>query len=332
MTTTSWFRTRPVQWIALRTAALGLACAAASVGAQPYPHKPIKLIVPFAAGSSTDALGRAIGQKLGDELGQPVVVENKPGAVGRIGAESVAKAAPDGYTLLLGTQATNAAPHAFMARPPYDAARDFTPISFVGVLPQVLIVNNDVPARTLPEFIAYARANPEKLSYAWTSSVTRIAAEALAQRTNVKFMNVPYKTGTTALTDVLSGQVSFTIVDTIVSVPQVRSGKVRALAVTSPARTAALPEIPTVAEAAQLPDYQYMGIFAMFGPAGLPTPVVTRLQAAMQKVGADPELHQRFGGIGLEIQTSTSEQLRERFKQEASFWFKAAAAAGIVPE
>lgn len=317
---------------ALRILACALACAALPAQAQTYPTKPIKLIVPFAAGSSTDALGRAIGQKLGDDLGQAVVVENKPGAVGRIGAETVAKSAPDGYTLLLGTQATNAAPHAFMAKPPYDATKDFTPISFVGVLPQVLIVNNDVPARTLTEFIAYARANPEKLSYAWTSSVTRIAAEALAQRTHVKFMNVPYKTGTTALTDVISGQVSFTIVDTIVSIPQIRGGKVRALAVTSPARTPALPELPTIAEAAQLPDYQYMGIFAMFAPAGLPAPVLNRLQAAMQKVGADTELRQRFGAIGLEVQTSTSEQLRERFKFESAFWFKAATAAGIVPE
>lgn len=303
-----------------------------SSNAQTFPSKPIKLIIPFAAGSSTDALGRAIGQKMGETLGQPVVVENKPGAVGRIGADFVAKATADGYTLLLGTQATNAAPHAFALRLPYDATRDFTPISFVGVLPQVLIVNNNVPARTFSEFLDYARAHPEKLTYAWTSSVTRIAAEALAQRTNVKFMNVPYKQGTTALTDVISGQVSFTIVDTVVALPQVRSGKVRALAVTSPTRTSVMPELPTIAEAGQLPSYQYMGIFALFGPAGMPAPVTHKLQTTMQQVGADPQLRRQFGQIGLDIQTSTSEELRERFRFEADFWFKASAAAGIAPE
>lgn len=311
--------------------ALASICATTAL-AQAYPVKPIKLIIPFAAGSATDTLGRGLGDKMSAVLGQPVVVENKPGAVGRIGADAVAKAAPDGYTLLLGTQATNAAPRAFMKSPPYTPEKDFTPISFVGVLPQVVIINNDLPVRTLPEFIAYARANPGKLTYAWTSSVTRIAAESLARRTGVTFTNVPYKTGSTAMTDVISGQVSFTVVDTIVSQPQVRAGKVRALAVTSPTRTPALPEVPTITEAAQLPDYEYMGIFAIFAPAGLPPAIVQKLQMTVQKAGEDPELRARFGPIGLQIQTSTSEQLRERFVRESARWTKAAAEAGIEPE
>ena len=269
---------------------------------------------------------------MSDMLGQPVVIENRPGAVGRIGADAVAKASPDGYTLLLGTQATNAAPRAFMKAPPYDPEKDFTPISFVGVLPQVLIVNNDLPVKTLNELIAYARANPSRLTYAWTNAVTRISAETLAKRTGVKFTNVPYKAGSTALTDVISGQVSFTMVDTIVSLPQIRGNKVRALAVTSPQRTPTLPEVPTVSEATLIPDFEYMGIFAVFGPAGLPMPIVRTLQTSIQKSGEDAGLRTRFGAIGLELQTGTSEQLRERFVRESQRWTRAAADAGIEPE
>jgi tripartite-type tricarboxylate transporter receptor subunit TctC len=300
--------------------------------AQAYPSKPIKLIVPFAPGSATDTVGRMFGQKMADILGQPVVVDNKAGAVGTIGADFVAKSPPDGYTLLVGTNSTNAAVRSISKVVPYDPVADFTPISFLGVLPQVLIVNNDLPAKTMQEFLAYARANPGKLNYSWTSTVTRVATEMLASGAKVSFYNVPYKSGAAAITDVISGQVQFTIVDTIVALPQIQGGKVRALAVTTSARIPQLPNVPTVAESANLPGYELMGIFAAFGPANLPPDVLAKLNAAVVKAGADPELRAKLAATGLDAQTTSSEQLRQRFAQETAKWTKVASDAKIEPQ
>ncbi|MBC7437102.1 MAG: tripartite tricarboxylate transporter substrate binding protein [Bdellovibrionales bacterium] len=313
--------------VALASAAAALAPSIAI--AQAWPQKPIKLIVPFAPGSATDTVGRMFGQKMSEILGQPIVVDNKAGAVGTIGADFVAKSPADGYTLLVGTNSTNAAVRSISKVVPYDPAADFTPISFLGVLPQVLIVNNDLPAKTMQEFLAYARANPGKLNYSWTSTVTRVATEMLASGSKVQFYNVPYKTGAAAITDVISGQVQFTIVDTIVALPQITGGKVRALAVTSPGRIAQLPNVPTVAESANLPGYELMGIFAAFGPANLPPDVLAKLNAAVVKAGADPDLRARLAATGLDAQTTTSEQLRQRFAQETVKWTKVSQEAKI---
>lgn len=297
--------------------------------AQAYPHKPIKLIIPFAPGSATDTVGRMFGQKMSEILGQPIVVDNKAGAVGIIGADFVAKAQPDGYTLLVGTNSTNAAVSSLFKVVPYAPAVDFTPISFLGVLPQVLIVNNDLPVKTMQEFLAFGRANPGKLTYSWTSSVTRVATEMLASGSNVSFFNVPYKTGAAAITDVISGQVNFTIVDTIVALPQIKGGKVRALAVTSLERIAQLPNVPSVAESANIPGYELMGIFAAFGPANLPPSILAKLNAAIQSAGADPNLRSRLAAMGLDAQTTTSDQLRQRFAQETVKWAKVSQDAKI---
>ena len=314
------------------TSAVAAAVAPCTAWAQAYPNKPIKVIVPFAPGSATDTVGRMFGQKMAEILGQPVVVDNKAGAIGTIGADFVAKSAPDGYTLLVGTNSTNAAVRSISKIVPYDPAADFTPISFLGVLPQVLIVNNDLPVKNMQEFLAYARANPGKLNYSWTSTVTRVATEMLASGAKVSFYNVPYKTGAAAITDVISGQVHFTIVDTIVALPQIAGGKVRPLAVTSPNRITQLPNVPTVAESANLPGYELMGIFAAFGPANLPPDVLIKLNAAVQKAGADPELRARLAATGLDAQTTTSEQLRRRFALETVKWTKVSQEAKIEPQ
>lgn len=317
-----------------RRALLGLVTAAGiapslTLAQGTYPNKPIKLIVPFAPGSATDTVGRMFGQKMAEILGQAVVVDNKAGAVGTIGADFVAKSPPDGYTLLVGSNSTNAAVRAVTKVVPYDPAADFTPISFLGVLPQVLIVNNDLPVKNMQEFLAYAAANPGKLTYSWTSTVTRVATEMLASGRKLTFLNVPYKSGAAALTDVIGGQVNFTIVDTIVALPQISSGKVRPLAVTTPNRIAQLPNVPTVAESANLPGYELMGIFAAFGPAHLPPDVLAKLNAAVVKAGADPDLRARFAATGLDAQTTSPEQLRERFAQETVKWTKVATDAKI---
>jgi tripartite-type tricarboxylate transporter receptor subunit TctC len=194
------------------------------------------------------------------------------------------------------------------------------------------MINPDRPFKTLAEMLARAREKPNTLTYSWTSSVTRVSAELLASMAKVSFVNVPYKTGGAALTDLISGQVDFTIVDTIVALPQLRAGKLRALAVASPARISQLPDVPTVAEAANLPGYEMMGIFAAFGPANLPPAVVAKLNQAIRQAGEDPELRRTFAPMGLDIQTSSSEQLRTRFQHEASKWTRTASGAGIVPE
>ena len=290
------------------------------------------MIVSFAPGSATDTAARVFGQKMSGILGQAVVIENRPGAVGIIGADAVAKAPNDGYTLLVGTNTTNAAVKALVKIVPYDPEKDFTPIPFLGVLPQVLLINPDRPFKTLQDLLNRAREKPRTLTYAWTSSVTRVSAELLASMANVSFVNVPYKTGGAAITDLIGGQVDFTIVDTIVALPQIKGGKLRALAVASPSRISQLPDVPTVAEAANLAGYEMMGIFAAFGPANLPAPVVAKLNQAIRQAGEDPELRRTFAAVGLDVQTTTSEQLRSRFQQEAQKWTRTASGAGIVPE
>jgi len=314
----------------------GLAACMASVGvcaaSSDYPSRPIRLIVPFAAGSATDTVGRVFGEKMSALLGQPIIVENRPGALGMIGADAVTKAAPDGYTLLVGTNTTHAAIRSLAKNVAYDPVKDFTPISFLGVVPQVVIVNKDLPFKTLTDLVDYARANPEKLTYGWTSSVTRVATEMLASMSQVKFFNVPYKAGSAALTDIISGQINFTIVDMIVALPQIQAGKVRALAVTSAQRVSQLPDLPTVSEALELPDYELVGIFAAFGPAGLPPDILAKLNAAINKAGQDPDLRARFGKMGLTVETTSSEQLRERFAAETARWSKVATEAGIEPQ
>ena len=309
-------------------------CAALAwqVQAQGYPTRPIRMIVPFAAGSATDTVARVYGQKMSESLGQPVVVENRTGAVGTIAADLVAKAAPDGYTILVGTNTTNAAVMSLMKNVPYDPARDFTSISFLGNLPQVLIINTSLPFKTVEEFLTEARRNPEKLTYAWTNSVSRVAAELLAGMSGVKFFNVPYKTGSGAIADVISGQVNFTIVDMIVAYPQIQSGKVRALAVTSAQRIELLPDTPSISEAAKLPGYELMGIFAAFGPANLPDDIRAKLNTAIVKAGKDPELIARFKTMSLNVETGSSQQLEQRFAKEREVWSRVAREAGIKPE
>jgi len=297
-----------------------------------YPSRPIRIIVSFAPGSATDTVARVFGQKISTFLGQSVVVENRPGAVGIIGADAVAKAPADGYTLLVGTNTTNAAVRALVKNVPYDPEKDFTPISFLGVLPQVLLVNPDRPFKTIGDMLGRAREKPNSLTYSWTSSVTRVSVELLASMSKVSFVNVPYKTGGAAITDLISGQVDFTIVDTIVALPQIKAGKLRALAVASPSRIAQLPEVPTIAEAANLPGYEMMGIFAAFGPANLSPNVVAKLNQAIRMASEDSDLKRTFTNMGLDVQTSTPEQLRTRFQQEAVKWTSTASGAGIVPE
>lgn len=318
----------PVRSLLALTLCLGPALACA----QSYPSKPVRMIVPFAPASATDTVGRIIAQKLQELLGQPVLVDNRAGANGSIGADAVAKAGPDGYTLLVGTNTTNAAINSLQKKVPYDFEKDFAPVSFIGSIPLLVCVNNDVPARTLKEFIALAKAKPGTLSFATASASQRVSSEMLASMTGIKLVHVPYKSSPNAVTDLISGQVQMFTADLAVTLNHVKSGKVRALAVTSTQRSALAPDVPTVNEAADLKSYELIAWFALFAPAATPKDVIARLNAAVQRSAEAREVRERFAPIGLELAPGTPEQLAARVRTEAAKWTRAMAEAGIEAE
>ena len=232
----------------LATTAAALVCSSTAL-AQAYPDRPIKAVVPFAAGSATDTIGRAFALKMQESLGQTIVVDNKPGASGLLGADAVAKAAPDGYTILIGTNSTNAALKSLMKKLPYDQDTAFAPVAYMGSVPLIMAVNNDVPAKTLKELVDMAKAKPGSINFASASTSQLVSTEMMAGMAGIQLANVPYKSGPAAMTDLIGGVVQMFSADFAVMLPQVKAGKVRGLAVTSSKRSPAVPELPTVNEA-----------------------------------------------------------------------------------
>ena len=300
--------------------------------AQAYPNKPIKAIVPFAPGSATDQIGRAFTTEMSKTLGQPIVIENKPGVNGMLGAADVAKAAPDGYTILIGTNSTNAALKSLMKQLPYDQDTAFAPLGYMGSVPLIVGVNNDVPAKTLKEFIDMAKAKPGQVTFASASTSQLVSSEMLASMAGVKMTNVPYKSGPAAMTDLIGGQVNMFTPDFAVMLPQVKGGKVRGLAVTSTKRSQAIPELPTVNEALGLKDYELIAYFAMFAPAGTPPDVVAKLNAAINAAANSKELQEKFAPIGFVVEPGTPEALAQRTRTETAKWAKAIRDAKIEPQ
>jgi tripartite-type tricarboxylate transporter receptor subunit TctC len=303
-----------------------------SAFAQAWPSKPIKAIVPFAAGSATDQIGRAFSAEMARALGQPIVIENKPGVNGMLGAADVAKAAPDGYTILIGTNSTNAALKSLMKQLPYDQDTAFAPLGYLGSVPLIVGVNNEVPAKTLKEFIDMAKAKPGHVTFASASTSQLVSSEMLASMAGVKMTNVPYKSGPAAMTDLIGGQVNMFTADFAVMLPQVKGGKVRGLAVTSTKRSQAIPELPTVNEALGLKDYELIAYFAMFAPAGTPPDVVARLNAAINAAANSKELQEKFAPIGFVVEPGTPEALTQRTRAETAKWAKAIKDAKIEPQ
>jgi len=310
---------------------LSLAASSAAL-AQAYPAKPIKAIVPFAPGSATDQIGRAFAAKMSEVLGQPVVVENRAGVNGMLGADMVAKAPADGYTILFGTNSTNAALKSLMKKLPYDQDTAFTALGYMGSVPLIVAVNNDVPAKTLAEFIALAKAKPGNVTFATASTSQRISSEMLASMAGIKMTHVPYKSGPNAMTDLIGGQVNMFTADFAVMLPQVKAGKVRALAVTSSTRSRAVPELPTVNEAAGLKDYELIAFFAAYAPAGIPRDAVQKLNEAINAAARSKDIAERFATLGMETQPGTPEALAQRTASEAVKWARAIKDAGIEPE
>ena len=318
-----------------RAVAAALLCAAPlGVFAQAYPGKPIKAIVPFAPGSATDQIARAFGAKMSETLGQPIVIENRAGANGMIGADAVAKAPADGYTILFGTNSTNAALKSLMKKLPYDQDTAFAAVAYMGSVPLIVAVNNDVPVKTLGDLIAMAKAKPNYITFATASTSQRISSEMLAGMAGVKMTHVPYKSSPGAITDLISGQVMMFTADFAVMLPQVKGGKVRALAVTSAKRSSVLPDLPTVAEAggAALKDYELIAFFGAYTTAGAPREAIAKLNDAINKAAHSKELIERFNTLGLETNPGTPEAFAQRTAREAVKWAKAIKDAGIEPE
>ncbi len=311
-----------MSWLRLWLLALTLAAGAGQAAAA-YPDKPIRLIAPFPPGGSVDLVGRLLAQKLTATLGQQVIVDNRPGAGGGIGAALAAKAPADGYTLLLGGVSTHGINPTLYPSLAYDPVKDFAPISSLVTMPNVVVVNPSMPVRTLAELVDYARANPDKLVFASSGNGTtlHLAGEMFMRAANIKLVHVPYKGGGPALVDLLGGQVQLMFDNIPMSLQMVRTGKLRALAVTGPSRSPAAPELPTVAESGY-PGYVVISWQGLFAPAGTPAPVVARLNEAVRTVLRDKELQQQLARDGIDTAGSTPAELSAFVKSEIARWAK----------
>ena len=317
---------------AFALAAIGAAAALPTAAfAQAYPARPITFVVPFAAGSATDQLARALGNSITQETRQAVIVNDQAGASGMMAAQFAAKAAPDGYTVLITTNTTHAADEHLFRKMPYDPVKDFVPVTGLGKGGQVLVVRPDSPYKTVADLIADARKNPGKLSFGSGSSSSRVAGEMLKQMTHTDILHVPYKSNPNALTDLLGGQITFMITDTATGVPQIKGGKLRALGVSTTKRVALLPEVPTLDEAG-VKGYDMGYWFAAYVPAGTPAAVVARLRELLISGTGSAGARSFFETTGSSAWTTTSDELAKFQHGEAAKWGVVIKAAGIEPE
>ncbi len=301
----------------------------AGAAAADYPNKPIKIVVPFSAGSATDKLARVVGEGLSQRLGQPVVVENKGGASGFIGSTQVARAAPDGYTLLVTANTTHSGNAALFKQLPYDPVADFSPLSRLGNIPLAMIVHPSIPAGTVAEFIDYARQRPGKLFFGSGSTSARVAGEMLKSATGIDVSNVQYKGNPEAVTDLAGGHVHFMIADVATTLPLAQAGKAKALAVASSKPTELAPGLPTIETSGKLPGFEMVGWFAAYAPAGTPEPIVARLHAAIADLTQDASVRQKLMASGIEPVSSTPAELASFQAAETAKWKKLVAEAGI---
>jgi len=313
--------------VTLTTALAGMAAMAQ----QPYPNRAITLVVPFAAGSGTDAVARVVAQKLGERLKQPVVIDNRAGANAQIGVEFAAKAAPDGYTLLMTTATSHSANPWLYKKLRYDPVRDFTPIGRTGVLPFVLAVRPSLPVKNVRELIDYARAHPGKVSFAAPNSTSMLASLAVSRLAKVDLINVAYKSAPQAYTDILAGHLDMYVVDFGVGLSAIKNQKLRPLGMTYARRSPQLPDVPPLSDT--LPGFDLNPWNGVFGPANLPKPVVDRLAAELQAVLSEKETQEKFNLVGLEVApTSSPEEFSKYVKDQLAYWGEMVKLSGVQPE
>jgi tripartite-type tricarboxylate transporter receptor subunit TctC len=316
--------------LALSVATLATAFLAGPSFAQTYPDRTITMVVPFAAGGSTDLVARILAQKLSEQMGQSVVVENRAGAGGNIGAASVAKAAPDGYTILYGTISTHALNPLMAKKSAYDPVKDFEPIILVGNIPNVLVVNPSVPAKNVQELIALVKANPDKYSYASSGVATplHLSGEMFNSMAGTKMAHVPYRGAGPAMNDLIAGQVPILFDNLPSSVEFIKAGKIRALAVTTKTRVEQMPDIPTMDEQG-LKGYETYSWQALFAPAKTPQPIIDKLNAEVKKALADPALQKRLKDLTMTVTPSTPAELGRFVQDQLTLWGPITKATGV---
>jgi len=304
---------------------------AGPAAAQSYPSKPIRIVVPFGAGSATDVLARAVGHHMSQSLGQSVVIDNKPGADGAIAAMDVKRSAPDGYSLLMGTNSPLVVAYHLQKQPTYDPIRDFTPVSFCGSAIFFVAVHPSVPAKTLSEFFAHAKANPGKVKYATGNTLSIVASAMLASRTGVQMLQIPYKSEPQAVSELITGATDMIVGTYSTLAGHIRDGKVRALATILPERTTLFPDVPSIVETGmeKLPISPWG---ALFGPAGMPKEIVDKLAKEVQTILAKPEVKDQILKLGLATRSSTPDELATFLKDELVAWGKAMKEAGLEPQ
>jgi tripartite-type tricarboxylate transporter receptor subunit TctC len=318
-----------VRWISA-LAAVALAMASGLASAQGFPNKPIRMIVPYPPGGPTDVQARVVAQKLGDLLGQPVVIENRAGAGGMLGSKVVATAEPDGYTLLMGASGPQALGPLMAKEPPYDPVKDFTPISLVSYSPLMLVLHPKVQAKSVKELIELAKSKPGGLNYGsfGNGTMAHLAGELFKTMANVSIEHVPYKGSAPAVAALLGGEIDLMFDTVITALPHVKAGKLNALAVTKGSRSDAAPDVPTVAEAA-LPGFEAVSWIGLMGPAGMPREATERLSSAMVKALADPSVRERLQQAGAEPVGSDAATFASKMKSELSRWEPVVKAAGL---
>jgi tripartite-type tricarboxylate transporter receptor subunit TctC len=314
--------------------ATGLGALAASrplCAAEAYPNHPIALLVPWAPGGSTDILARVVAQHLHQSMGQPVVIENRTGASGNIGTSAVARAAPDGYTLLFNTMSVHTMNHALFATMPFDGINDFSPITLLAYVTNTMVVHPSVPVNTVAEFIAYAKANPGKIAYASSGagSTNHLCAALLEKMAGIEMLHVPYRGGAPAVADTVAGQTQLFFTAGTQSLPHVKAGKLKLLAVTEEKRSALLPDVPTVAET--VPGCEMTVWYGAFGPAGMSSDIVTKLNGEISRALFLPDVKSRMADIAVEVASSTPAELAARMRTDSAKWGGIIKSLGIAP-
>ena len=324
---------RMTPFVALALSACACVVASGAL-AQAYPSRQVRIVVPYPPGGVGDTTTRAIAAELQQSLGQPFIIDNKPGASQMIGGEIVAKSAPDGYTLFLGSVTSLAINTSSQKKMPYDPVKDFAPVSMLYFSPMYLVVNPAVPAKTTKELIALAKSQPGKLTFAsiGQGGSIHLAGEMFKSMAGLDIVHIPYKGSAPALTDVMSGQVDLMFDAGVSALPQVRAGKLRALAITTAKRVDSTPDLPTVAESAGLPDYEATLWFGLVAPAGTPREAINRLSQELAKVLRQPALRERFTTLGVEFSPSTPEEFAAVIKNETVKWGKVFRDAKVAQE